>query len=284
MACILPVLRLPQCPFSQGSCVSPICPVIPPPSSSLVGRVFLLTVTATTSPEEEPLLPSWYCKPAGQSDEEACYEVGLIYETGNNQAKRSFLKAAKRYKSLDRDDVNKRLRGKAICGLGRLYLKEGCPLSRIRAADYFERSASDGDTEAMIELAYCFQHGTGRQKNLKKANDWFLEAGKKGNAEGYLTLGTNCWHAKKDLCQLTQDWSLENPPRNQEVAFGKIYRIASLYNKQVNLGPQSDKHLLRGIYTLICGMMSSAFKYWELASKMGDSEAAEHLEYYSRIS
>ncbi|KAI9093827.1 hypothetical protein DFS34DRAFT_583204 [Phlyctochytrium arcticum] len=65
----------------------------------------------------------------------------------------------------------------------------GVPRSLPAAFYYFSAAGASGDSEAMVEAAYCLLNGTGVAKNRKESGKWFrmaVEAGYEVLGEGWI--------------------------------------------------------------------------------------------------
>ena len=73
--------------------------------------------------------------------------------------------------------------------LGHLYYKgEGVDQDKAKAADYFEKAAEQGYSEAQFEIAKMYANGDGVEKDTKKAAQYFRKAAMQGNKEAYSAL------------------------------------------------------------------------------------------------
>jgi uncharacterized protein len=83
------------------------------------------------------------------------------------------------------DPISQRLMGEAYAD-GRI---SGIPKDATKALHWWERSAAQGNTEAMIRLARSYYHGKPGPKDFRKAETWLKKAAEAGSAEGQLELG-----------------------------------------------------------------------------------------------
>ena len=58
-----------------------------------------------------------------------------------------------------------------------------------KAVELYTKSAEKGNSAAMNNLGYCFEHGIGVEKNLTKAVEWYTKSAEKGHYWGMYNLG-----------------------------------------------------------------------------------------------
>lgn len=82
-------------------------------------------------------------------DMDAAHEVALLYEYGHNETE----------------------------------------IDVFAAAKWFERAATSGHTEAMAELALCYELGCGVEQSDEHALDWYMQAAEKGHLTAKFSVG-----------------------------------------------------------------------------------------------
>ena len=88
---------------------------------------------------------------------------------------------------------------KAQFDLGQKYeygdgVKEDIPT----AFEWYQKSAKQGNAEAMGALGFCYQEGRGTPKDLAEAVKWFKNGAEKGNPSAMLNLGA-CYSQGKGV-------------------------------------------------------------------------------------
>ena len=86
-------------------------------------------------------------------------------------------------------------RGNAIaqCALAECYtiagLCEGIPQDYVKARQWYEKSAKQGDASAQLKLGVMYHEGKGVRQDYAKARKWLEKAAAQGHAKAQLVLG-----------------------------------------------------------------------------------------------
>jgi len=129
-------------------------------------------------PKDNKQAFSWIARAAEQGDAEACHQLGLMYERGVGVAVDPLLAESNYLKAAEHGDVRAQLRLAALCAVDRATL----------AADWYERAAANGNSQAKLQLGRIFAHGTGVEADLEKALALLLAAAEDGEPEAWLEL------------------------------------------------------------------------------------------------
>ena len=121
--------------------------------------------------QNDRVAKKWYEKAANKSLAEAECRMGkYCYDAGDYAKARYWYKRA-----ADRGDG----RAMNMQGLLRSLEKYGLYNER-KAVEYFRQSAEAGYGWGMYNLAHCYENGSGVQKNLKLAGEWYAKAADEG--------------------------------------------------------------------------------------------------------
>ncbi|EGB11638.1 hypothetical protein AURANDRAFT_36347 [Aureococcus anophagefferens] len=95
-------------------------------------------------------------------------------------------------------------RGSALgqCNLGSRYALEG---KFVDAARYYKLSAEQGYSKAEFNLAQCYHHGDGVERDLEIAKRWFARASAKGDSDAMYSLGLCCVDLSGEVTQNTAE-------------------------------------------------------------------------------
>ena len=121
--------------------------------------------------QNDIIAKKWYEKAANKSLAEAECRMGkYCYDAGDYAQARYWYKRA-----ADRGDG----RAMNMQGLLRSLEKYGL-YNEHKAVEYFRQSAEAGYGWGMYNLAHCYENGSGVQKNLKLAGEWYAKAADEG--------------------------------------------------------------------------------------------------------
>eukprot|EP01105_Mastigella_eilhardi_P024726 TRINITY_DN6504_c0_g1_i2.p1 TRINITY_DN6504_c0_g1~~TRINITY_DN6504_c0_g1_i2.p1 ORF type:complete len:694 (-),score=169.50 TRINITY_DN6504_c0_g1_i2:1035-3050(-) len=88
--------------------------------------------------------------------------------------------------------------GGALNALGIVYETGSCGVvpDNATAAKYFDQAAHEGDVEAMVNVAYHYEHGLGVDRDEVAASGWLAEAAHRGFAKAQNNLGVMLFHGR----------------------------------------------------------------------------------------
>jgi localization factor PodJL len=138
---------------------------------------------------------------------------------------------------------------------------QGTAQDLTEAAHWLERAASAGLAPAQYCLAAMYEHGQGVAKDLGRAQSWYQAAAEKGNV--------------KTMHNLAVGASARDDGKADYVLASKWYQEAASYglaDSQFNLGILSEHGLG------VSKNLADAYKWFALAAKNGDQEAAKRRE------
>lgn len=190
-----------------------------------------------------------------QGNGKALYEIGFIYEHGEEEGvEQSYKEALLYYRSAAKknDPI-------AQYQLGEMYEygDDGIEQSYQKAFHYYKLAAKQGIPEAEYKLGSIYKHGLGVKRSLDKAIKYYKSAAKKNNLEAQCQLGEIYKHAQ---------------------SYKKAAHYFELAAKQGDSVAQSE---LGEIYKDGLGGVKSielAIYYFKLAAKQGDPVAQQQLK------
>ncbi len=138
---------------------------------------------------------------------------------------------------------------------------QGTPQNLTEAAHWLERAASAGLAPAQYRLAVMYERGQGVSKDLGRARSWYQAAADKGNVKAMHNLAVSSSGRQAGI----PDYALAAKWYGEAAAYG-------LADSQFNLGILAEHGL---------GMpknLPEAYKWFSLAAKGGDEEAAKRRQ------
>jgi localization factor PodJL len=151
---------------------------------------------------------------------------------------------------------------------------QGTPQNLNEAVRWLERAASAGLAPAQYRLAVLYERGQGVAKDLGRARSWYQAAAEKGNVKAMHNLAVSASGRGGGAA----DYALASKWYGEAAAYGlasKWYGEAAAYglaDSQFNLGILAEHGL---------GMpktLAEAYKWFALAAKNGDAEAAKQRD------
>ena len=125
-------------------------------------------------------LIAFACTTTAQTTDDERYEQALEY--CNNKEYNKWL-------AIIKDLVEKKHTG-ALNSMGVAYYNGwGVAKDYKKAKEFYEKSASMGNSHALSNLGVIYQYGNGVERNLDKAKDYYLQAAEKGSVFGMIKLG-----------------------------------------------------------------------------------------------
>lgn len=137
---------------------------------------------------------------------------------------------------------------------------DGTPQNLVEAARWFERAAGAGLAPAQYRLGAMYERGQGVARDLGRARSWYQAAAEKGNVKAMHNLAVNLSSGAN-----TADYAAAAKWFAEAAAYG-------LADSQFNLGILTE-HGLGTTKNLV-----EAYKWFALAAKSGDAEAAKRRD------
>ena len=171
------------------------------------------------------------------------------------------------------------------------------------AAHYYKKAAKKGNTDAMIELGRCYEHGWGVPKDKYEAVEWVRKAAEKGNAQAMSHLGyyykegdlvpQNIDESRKWYRCAVEVWqkAAEKGDANAMQRLGvyyweeedreearKWYRAAAnTLEKAAEKGDTDAMHELSVLYGITYGEKAKSFNWCRKAAEKGNVDAMREI-------
>jgi class 3 adenylate cyclase len=144
-----------------------------------------------------------------QGDIDSCYQLGYIYEMGEDVAKNE-PEAIRWYtKAAANGSPESQFNLAMMMEQGR-----GCPVNLRKAFYWYEKAANQGDTEAQFNLGMCLTSGKGCDVDILQAHMWFTLAARKGDSDSIANRDILFKRLKPEQIQhskqLVLDWIAQN--------------------------------------------------------------------------
>jgi hypothetical protein len=115
---------------------------------------------------------------ANQNDVNAQYEVGLMFQIGE-EITRNYKSAIEWYKkAAEQNHLNAQLNLASM-----LYEKSPLDRNYTEAINWFKKTAEQGNADAQFYLGKMYQSGQGTERDLKLAEFWYLKAIENGDSD-----------------------------------------------------------------------------------------------------
>ncbi len=232
------------------------------------------------TPSEEV---SKYIKAAEQGDADAQFNLGVMYDKGQEVAQ-DYSQAADWYrKAAEQGNAN------AQYNLGVMYLNgQGVPKDDSQAANWFRKAAEQGSANSQYNLGYMYRNGQGVPQDDSQAVNWYRKAAEQGNAMAQHNLGSmyrNGQGVPQDDSQAA-NWyrkAAEQGSANSQYRLGYMYRngqgvpqddsqAANWYRKAAEQGSANAQFELGVMYS-VQQDYSQAANWFRKAAEQGHSEA-----------
>jgi TPR repeat protein len=119
-----------------------------------------------------------------------------------------------------------------LYGLGCRW-REGPVIDLKKAADFFLRSAEQGQVHAQFEIAECYRLGRGVEKDDKKAVEWYTKAAEQGDGDAQFRLG---------MCYFNGDGVAKDEKKAVE-CFTKVAEHQPWWSWKLNLRDEARSQL-----------------------------------------
>ena len=172
------------------------------------------------TPSEEV---SKYIKAAEQGDADAQFNLGVMYDKGQEVAQ-DYSQAADWYrKAAEQGNAN------AQYNLGVMYLNgQGVPKDDSQAANWFRKAAEQGSANSQYNLGYMYRNGQGVPQDDSQAANWYRKAAEQGSANAQFELGV-MYSVQQDYSQAANWFRKAAEQGHSEALFklAKIYELGS---------------------------------------------------------
>ncbi|HBV88463.1 MAG TPA: hypothetical protein DEF42_17910 [Desulfosporosinus sp.] len=184
---------------------------------------------------------SLYGKSAAQENPYASYELAKMYRNGigcnkdTEKADQYFKNAFVGFSAIEADSHDDKLQYR----LGQmLYMGTGTEKDAVKAVDYLEQSAKQGNANAQYLLAKIYLEADNGLKNVEWALEWLGKAAENDNTQAQYALGKlyrDGNHVEKDIIKAVELFKLSAEQENQfaQYALGKLYLFGEEIPKDV---------------------------------------------------
>ena len=134
--------------------------------------------------EPPPGAQDLYCKAAEQGDADAQFDLGVIYDIGEDVS-RDVAQAVIWYRKAAGQG-----HPAAQNNLGYMYQHgEGVPEDDVQAVNWYRKAAEQGNAFALLNLGFMYRNGKGVPRDDAQAVSWYRKAAEQGEAKAQFKLG-----------------------------------------------------------------------------------------------
>ena len=224
------------------------------------------------------------------------YQTGLYVEVNKEKANLLYSKALEGYLMLNEKAPNDFFEYQ----IGRLYSLEGENQDRLKAIEWFEKSAQKGNKYAMFSLGNIYYYGNGTELNYFKAFEYFKASADKKCEHSYYRLGymfrkgmgcakntkeSDVWFSKMIKFysgdkELQNDLNCYRLGQLYEKGWGTSadYEIAKEYYLKASEGNNSNAEFALARIYFKEGNEEECLRYIELAEEHGNRYARDWYE------